>query len=81
MWKIHCEKEKKELLENELTERVDKPRDLWKALKLYGLTNKSGGYKISAPVENQTVKHSIKEILTFKNFYSNQAGTLLKKHP
>ena len=50
-------------MENELTECVNKPRDLWKALKLYGLHNKSGGYTISAPVENQTVKHSIKEIL------------------
>ena len=58
-----------------LKECIVKPKDLWKALKLLRLPNKSGGCIVGALAENQIVKHDTKSILkTFKSFYSNLAG-------
>ena len=47
---------KEELFENKLIEYIGKPKDLWKAIKLLGLPNKSGGCIVCALAENQMVK-------------------------
>lgn len=43
MCEISLLKEEKELFENKRTESIDKPKNLWKDLKLLGLSSKSGG--------------------------------------
>ena len=75
-------KKKKQFFENKLKECIGKPKDLWKAIKSLGLSNKSGGCIVGALAENQIVKHDSTSILkTFKSFYSNLAGNLLTKLP
>ena len=75
-------KKKKEFFENKLKEYIGKPKDLWKAIKSLGLSNKSGRCIVGALTENQIVKHDTNSILkTFKSFYSNLAGNLLAKLP
>ena len=82
MCKISLQKRKKKFFENKLKECIGKPKDLWKAIKSLGLTNKSGGFIVGALAENQIVKHDTKPILkTFKSFCSNLAGNLLAKLP
>ena len=46
-----------------LKECIVKPKDLWKALKLLRLPNKSGGCIVGALAENQIVVHDTKSIL------------------
>ena len=41
---------------NQLKECIDKPNDLWKAIKLLRLSSKSGGSIVDALTENQTGK-------------------------
>ena len=61
---------------------IGTPKELWKAIKLLGLPNKSGGCIVGALAENQIVKHDTKSILkTFKSFYSNLVGDLLATLP
>ena len=43
MCEISLLKEEKELFESKRTESIDKPKNLWKDLKLLGLSSKSGG--------------------------------------
>ena len=60
MCKISLQKMKEELFENKLIEYIGKPKDLWKAIKLLGLPNKSGGCIVCALAENQMVKSDTK---------------------
>ena len=46
-------KETEEFFEKKLTKRMGKPKDLWKALRLFGLPNNRGGYTVGAQsIEN-----------------------------
>ena len=76
------DKKKKEIFENKFKECIGKIKDLWKAIKLLGLTKKSGECMVSALAENEIVMHDTKSVLkTFKIFYSNLAVNLLAKLP
>ena len=74
-------KKEKQFFENELTECVGKLRDLWKALKSLGISNKSGGCIISALAENQIVKQNTKTILkTFKKYLFKPGRNFVDKN-
>ena len=63
-------KKKKEFFENKLKECIGKPKDLWKAIKSLGLSNKYGRCIVGALAENEIVKHDTKSILKIiKSFY------------
>ena len=73
---------KKYYFENKLNECIGKRKELWKALKSLGLPNKTFSCEVSARKVNKTVQHDTKLVLSgFKDYYSNFAGTLLKKLP
>ena len=73
---------KKEFFENKLKECIRKPKDLRKGIKSFELPNKSGGRVVGALAKKQILKHDTKSILkSFKNFYSDMAGSLLVKLP
>ena len=57
-------------------------KDLWKAIKSFGLPNKSRSMYSWCSYRKSNSKHDTKSILkTFKSFYSNLAGNLLTKLP
>lgn len=50
---ISMQKRQKNFLKKKLTKRMGKPKDLWKALRLFGLPNNRGGYTVGAQsIEN-----------------------------
>ena len=70
-------KKKKDFFENKLKECISKPEDLWKAIKSFGLPNKSSECIVGALTENQIVKDDTKlSLKSFKSFYSNLAENL-----
>ena len=48
MCQILLQKKLNEFFKNKLKECIGKPKDLWKAIKSLGLTNKSCGYIVGA---------------------------------
>ena len=65
-----------------MTESIGKPKDLWKALKSLGLSNKISSYKVKALKINNTVKHNVNLVLEgFKCYYSTLAENLVKLLP
>ena len=64
-------KNKKEFFENKLTECVNKPKIVWKDLKLSDLRKKSGECIVGAFTKNQIAKHNTKSFLNnfFKFFF------------
>ena len=65
-----------------LSESIGQPKDLWKALKSFGLPNKNSSCEVSALKTNNTVEHDDNLILEgFKNYYSALAENLLNMLP
>ena len=50
-------------LENKLTESIGKPKDLWKALRSLGLTNKNSSCEVNALKINNKVEHDFNSVL------------------
>ena len=46
-----------------LSESIDKPKDLWKALKSLGLANKVSSCEVSALKINNTAEHDANSII------------------
>ena len=67
---------KRELFKNKLTESINKPKDLRKALKSLGLPNKVSSCEVKAL---NTVEHNINSVLKeFKSYYSTLAEDFVK---
>ena len=74
---------KKQFYKEKLKENIGKPKDLWKTLKSLGLSSKKGS-NISNICLKKDGKINFDEKTnanTFKEFYCNLAGDLLKKLP
>ena len=74
---------KKQFYKEKLKENIDKPKDLWKTLKSLGLPSKKGS-NISNICLKKDDKINFDEKTnanTFKEFYCNLGGNLLKKLP
>ena len=74
---------KKQFYKEKLKENIGKPKDLWKTLKSLGLPSKKGS-NISNVCLKKDYKINFDEKTnanTFKEFYCNLAGDLLKKLP
>ena len=74
---------KKQFYKEKLKENIGKPKDLWKTLKPLGLPSKKGS-NISIICLKKDDKTNFDEKTnanTFKEFYCNLAGDLLKKLP
>ena len=74
---------KKQFYKEKLKENIGKRKDLWKSLKSLGLPSKKG-WNISNICLKKDDKINFDEKTnanTFKEFYCNLAGDLLKKLP
>ena len=75
-------KKKRNYFENNLNECIGKLKELWKALKFFGVPDKVPSCKVSALRGNKTVQHDTNLVLGgLKDYYSNLVGNLLKKFP
>ena len=71
--------QKKEYFKNKLKENIAKPKDLWKTLKLLGLSKKISVVQTNAIEDNKRLKYDLKSVAA--KFYSNLAKSLLKNLP
>ena len=79
--KLIAEKKRK-YLETKLTENTNKPKELWKTLKAFGLQNKVSIATINALKDNKVLKYDPKFISkVFQTFFANMAKALLQKPP
>ena len=65
------------IFENRLKAYIGKYKDLWQAIKSYGLPNKSGGCIVGTLAENQLVKYDTKSILKTVKFFFKFAGRFI----
>ena len=74
---------KKQFYKEKLKENIGKPKDLWKTLKSLGLPSKKGSNisNICLKKDDKTNFDEKTDANTFKEFYCNLAGDLLKKLP
>ena len=69
-------------LEKKISESIDKPKDLLKALKFLGLPNKISSAEVSALKINNTVEHDANSALEgFRNYYSTLVENLVNILP
>ena len=68
--------------QKKLSEYIGKPKDLWKALKSLGLSDKISSCEVSALKINNTVEHDANSVLEdFKNYYSTLTENLVNMLP
>ena len=75
-------KKKKSYVEEELGKNSNKPKELWKTLKSFGLSSdKAKQSKISLNKDGAIQFEALENANTFKRFYSELAGGLQEKLP